>query len=104
MGRMLVASSVSARLRGLLFREPSNRMVLLVPCRDIHTFGMEYAIDVAFLDREGRVLESYRDVLPKHRCRCRKAHAAVERFAQPRKPWLRQGDYLDVSVEYERDE
>lgn len=99
MGKLMFASKVPARLRGLLFCEPNDDLILIVPCHDVHTFGMGYAIDLAFLDERGCVLDSHRDVLPKRRFRCKRAVAVVERFAQPRKPWLQQGDYLDVSID-----
>ena len=98
MGRLLFAAGVPARLKGLLFQEPTEALLLLMPCHDVHTFGMGYALDIAFLDERGCVMEAYRDVLPKRRCRCRGAKAVVERFAQPRRPWLAKGDYLDVST------
>ena len=96
MGRLLIASTRKVRLRGLIGRDLDDGMLLLLPCNDIHTFGMEYAIDVAFLDRRGRVVESRRDVLPKRRMHCRGAYATIERFSQPMGPWLQEGDYLHV--------
>ena len=51
-------SSFWPRLRGLLGSEPltANDWVWIVPCRQVHTFGMRYSIDVVHLDRSGRVL------------------------------------------------
>ena len=40
---------------------------MLAPCNDVHTFGMAELIDIAFLDEQGRVLESYRAVGPRRR-------------------------------------
>lgn len=49
------------RLRGLMFQKAFRSAgILLVPCRQIHTFFMSFPIDVVFLDREGYV----KDVLP----------------------------------------
>ncbi len=55
-----VANRMLARLRGLLGRpEPApGEGMLLVPCTGVHTFGLRYAIDVAFLDRAGRVVRA----------------------------------------------
>ena len=52
---------------------------LLIPgCRSIHTFGMRFAIDVAFLDAEGAVL-SRRLELPRRRVVAdRRASAVLE--------------------------
>lgn len=49
------------RLRGLLGRAPitPGEGLLLVPCRSVHTFGMGYPIDVAFLDATGTVVALY---------------------------------------------
>ena len=33
-------------------------------CGSVHTFGMRFAIDIAFLDREGRVLAVHENVRP----------------------------------------
>lgn len=53
-----VADSFWSRLRGLL-GQPQLREgqgLLITPCRAVHMMGMKYAIDVVFLDREGRVV------------------------------------------------
>ncbi len=44
------------RARGLLGREGIEGVLVLRPCRNVHTFGMRFAIDVCFCDRDGRVL------------------------------------------------
>jgi len=50
--------SVWGRMRGLLGRPPPapGAGLWLSPCRQVHTVGMRYPIDVVHLDREGRVL------------------------------------------------
>lgn len=56
-----VAHTVRDRMRGLLGRDhlEPDRALWLQPCKSIHTFGMRFAIDAAFLDRDGRVLRTY---------------------------------------------
>ena len=46
------------RLIGLLGTDDldSNKGLHIVPCSSIHTFGMKYAVDVLFLDKQGRVV------------------------------------------------
>ena len=46
------------RLRGLLGRPPppAGTGVWIVPCGQVHTLGMRYAIDVVHLDEDGVVL------------------------------------------------
>lgn len=45
------------RARGLLGRAPlgPDEGLLLEPCWLVHTFGMRYALDLAFVDRDGRI-------------------------------------------------
>ena len=53
--------------------------LLLLPCRAVHMLGMRYPLDVAFLDREGRVVAAYPDLAPGGRTKYhREAWAALE--------------------------
>jgi uncharacterized protein len=56
--RVDVPESHRERARGLLGFDglESDHALLLERCRSIHTFGMRFAIDIAFLDRSYRVL------------------------------------------------
>ncbi len=51
-----IADSAGARRRGLLGRAGVTGALLLTPARSVHTVRMRFAIDVAYLDRELRVL------------------------------------------------
>ncbi|WP_274562911.1 DUF192 domain-containing protein [Streptomyces spiramyceticus] len=51
-----IAASSRARTRGLLGRDGIAGALLLTPAGSVHTFGMRFAIDVAYLDRELRVI------------------------------------------------
>ena len=55
--RLCFAAKFRDRLMGLFSRRSSDEILLIAPCHSVHTFGMGYAIDVAFVGREGRVLE-----------------------------------------------
>lgn len=90
-----VACTRWSRLRGLLGRGDYPHALVLVPCNDVHTFGMTRAIDIAFLSDGGAVLESYRAVGPCKRVRCKGAHATLERIASP-DPWFDLGDRVDL--------
>lgn len=60
------STSTFERVQGWLPRqqvEPGEGL-LIVPCNSIHTFGMRFNIDVAYLDRQGRVLKLASDVKP----------------------------------------
>ena len=51
-----VAVSRRLRSKGLLGRDDFEGALVLRPCRQVHTFGMKFPIDVAFCDRYGFVL------------------------------------------------
>ena len=51
-----VAATRRARRRGLLGRQGIEGAMLLSGARSVHTVGMRFAIDVAHLDSEMRVL------------------------------------------------
>lgn len=61
-----VARGFRTRLRGLAFRDraAAGPGLLLPRCSSVHTFGMRFALDVYFLDAEGRVLFVRRSVPP----------------------------------------
>ena len=71
--------------------------LLIAPCRSVHTVGMRVPIDIAFLDREGRVLSTRRAVRPgvfwlsEHR-----AHAVLERVADEVSPWVIEGELIGL--------
>jgi len=64
--RVGVADAWWPRLRGLLARPPleSGEGLLLVDCSSVHTIGMRYPIDIAFLDAKGRVVRSIAALQP----------------------------------------
>jgi uncharacterized membrane protein (UPF0127 family) len=69
------------RARGLLGRPPltPGEGLILRPCKAVHTWGMGYPIDVAFLDRGGQVVASYDNVGPNRRTAWhRRADCALE--------------------------
>ncbi|MET9681462.1 DUF192 domain-containing protein [Streptomyces coeruleorubidus] len=51
-----IATSYRARTRGLLGRDSIEGAILLSPANSVHTFRMRMPIDVAYLDRELRVI------------------------------------------------
>lgn len=51
-----IAATARARSRGLLGRTGIEGALWLAPAKQVHTFGMRFTIDVAHLDRTGRVL------------------------------------------------
>ncbi len=92
-----VADGVRDRARGLLGRDGVEGAVLLRPARSVHTFGMRFAIDVAFLDRDLRVLRML--TMPRNRISMPvwRARAVVEAEAGVFGSWgLRLDDRLEV--------
>ena len=92
-----MATSASSRLRGLLFRDPDDITRLLVPCRDIHTFGMRYPLDIAFISKDGCVLEVHRNVEGRRRIKRKEASMVAERFSR-QGDWLKTGDVIRLGV------
>jgi uncharacterized membrane protein (UPF0127 family) len=79
--RVFLAASFRSRVLGLaLLRDLPPDCVLRLPrCSSIHTFGMRFALDVTFLDREGRVLRLERGVGEGQVLRCDGAVEVLER-------------------------
>jgi uncharacterized protein len=55
-GEVEVARSFASRSKGLLGRDGVAGGLVLQPASSVHTFGMRFAIDVAYVARDGRVL------------------------------------------------
>lgn len=53
-----VADNRATRRKGLLGRDHLDGAIVLSPCRWVHTMGMQFPIDVAFLDAEGTVVKT----------------------------------------------
>ena len=93
-----VADTRGARRRGLLGRDSFAGAIVLRPCRWVHTIGMRFPIDVAFLDADGTVIKT----MQMHRRRIGipvwRAHSVVEASAGAFARWgLRVGDQVEVN-------
>jgi uncharacterized membrane protein (UPF0127 family) len=64
--RAAVAETPATRRRGLLGTPslPEGQGLLITPCRHIHTMGMKYAIDVAFVDASWTVRRVVHNLKP----------------------------------------
>ena len=62
------ADSGWERMKGLLGRSKEEfspgKGLWLVPANSIHTIGMSFPIDVAYLDKKGRVIHMYHSLPP----------------------------------------
>ena len=92
-----LATTAKDRLRGMLFRDPDDVTRILIPCHDIHTFGMRYPLDVAFISKSGEVLEVHRGVATMRRIRHKEASLVAERFSRDG-DWLKEGDVIHIGV------
>lgn len=100
-GRVLASADVagdrSSRTRGLLGRDHLEGALVLRPCRWVHTLGMRFALDVAYLDGEGYVVKTLR--MKRHRLGIPVVHArtVVEAEAGAFARWgLRVGDRIEI--------
>ena len=90
-----VLNSWSEKLRGLLGTGPSAAPVMLTRCSSVHTVGMAYALDLAFVGERGEVLEVHRGVGPGSLISCEEASCVVER-PSAQGEWLAGGEHLWV--------
>jgi uncharacterized protein len=62
------AHSVIKRMKGLIGRSAESfvagKALWIVPSEGIHTFGMRFPIDAAYLDSKGKVLKLYHELAP----------------------------------------
>jgi uncharacterized membrane protein (UPF0127 family) len=92
-----VVRSPARRGIGLIGRRGIGGGLLIEPCRGIHTFGVRFAIDVAYLDRSRVVIavarvRPFRVGLPR-----RRARSVLEAEAGAFERWhLAVGDALEV--------
>lgn len=97
LGPVRVLTGFLERLRGLLGTTRDAAPVLIMRCATVHTFGMRYALDLAFLSREGEVLRTEREVPPGRVASCRRAAHVLERPAS-RGWWPREGMRVALAV------
>jgi uncharacterized protein len=68
------------RRQGLLGRDslPEGSALIIAPCSAVHTFFMRFAIDIAFVARDGRVIKVRSAVRPWRMALAVRAFAVVE--------------------------
>jgi hypothetical protein len=92
-----VASGHRAKSRGLLGRDGVDGALVIDGCRWIHTVGMRFALDVAYLDATGRVIKAVR--MNRHRLGAPVpgARSVLEAEAGAFSRWgLRVGDVVEI--------
>ncbi len=103
MGTFEVRLSYLGRLRGFLGCSPADPPLVLLPCKSVHTFGMSFPLDIAFIGQGGLVVKAERNVRPGRVLSCEESCLVLERAASP-DFWFRVGmgmafDYRDGSIE-----
>jgi uncharacterized protein len=92
-----VARTRRARRRGLLGRTGLEGALLIENCRCVHTVGMKFPIDVAYLDENGDVVKM--SSMKRHRLAVPvpKARSIIEAEAGAFARWeLRIGDHIEL--------
>ena len=75
-----VADTAAKRNKGLLGRKglASGGGLWITPCESVHTIGMQFAIDLVYLDRKFRVRKVRSAVPPWRLSACLIAHSILE--------------------------
>jgi hypothetical protein len=88
-----------ARRKGLLGRDGIEGALVIAPCRWVHTIGMRFAIDVAYLDDEGVVVKTVRMKRSRIGAPVRHARTIIEAEAGAFARWeLRVGDPIELRL------
>ena len=91
-----VADDRRSRRKGLLGRDGIEGALLLVPARSVHSVGMRFPIDVAWLDGDLTVLRTARLSRNRMTRPVLRAHAVLEAEAGTFARWsLQVGDQLE---------
>jgi uncharacterized membrane protein (UPF0127 family) len=97
-----VAGDASTRRKGLLGRSAlsAGEGLWIVPCEAIHTFGMQFPIDLVFMDRNKIVKKVRHGVVPGRLSMCLSAYSVLELASGSiRLTGTGPGDKLEFGVE-----
>ena len=97
--KVVWASSWRARARGLkdVGRPGACEALVLTPAHQVHTFGLDFDIDVVFCDRKWMVIGVVRRMPPRRVTRLfSRARYVVELRAGAIPAWLREGARVEV--------
>lgn len=78
--RVEIAGSGVKRTKGLLGRKglAQGEGMWIVPCEAVHTFGMQFPIDLVYIDKKHRVRKVRSNVPPWRISTCLSAHSVLE--------------------------
>lgn len=101
-GQIEAAFDSRTRRRGLLGRQAlaPDAVLAIAPSNAIHTFGMQFSIDVLFVGRDGRVMKRALDMKARRISAALRAFAVLEFTAgHPGVARTRVGDQLAVEID-----
>lgn len=97
------ADNFFTRFKGLMFVKEidDNYALHITPCNQIHMLNMRFALDVIYLDQNGRVVRVDENVQPGKICKTvRNAKSVIEMKASAAaKLGINQGDVLEITAE-----
>jgi uncharacterized membrane protein (UPF0127 family) len=96
-----VADNGAKRNKGLLGRKglSPGAGLWILPCESVHTFGMQFSIDLVYLDRKHRIRKVRDSVPPWRVSACLSAHSVIELPAGViRDTQTKAGDTLEFSA------
>ncbi|MHC1715995.1 MAG: DUF192 domain-containing protein [Acidaminococcaceae bacterium] len=75
-----IADNFITRLKGLLGSDhlEEGRALIIRPCNGIHTIGMNYSIDVIFIDKNDKVIKIVVDMPSRKISTCSNASYVIE--------------------------
>lgn len=78
--QILIADTFWTRFRGLLGTSALGNFegMLLCDCNSVHMIGMWYALDIVYLDKDGRILKIIENLRPWQMSWCWKAKDTLE--------------------------
>jgi len=95
-----VADARSARRKGLLGRDGLDGALALQPCRWVHTIGMRFPIDVAFVDDDGVVVKTMQMHQRRIGVPVWRANSVIEAEAGAFARWgLHVGDVVEIRLD-----
>lgn len=95
--RLRMLETVRERMHGLLGSTKDAEPVALCRCTSIHTWGMRYPLDVAFVSSRGEVLKTARNLAPGRMSMALGACYVFERPSSP-DPWPTEGSWISLAI------
>jgi len=98
--QVVKAKSLYSRVKGLLGRKslPDDEVLWIDPCPSVHTFFMQFPIDVVFVDKDMKVTKVHKNLKPWRMTAPLqfKNHSCFEFAAHTVKDNIKEGDKLYV--------